>query len=191
MNIAFTGRRPKDLCGYKLANYQYFTSELVKLLLTLCKTPNEIYTFISGGAQGFDQLSFWAVDILKKQHPELTIHNNVYVPHKGQANVWLPNGLFGQNEYQSMLTTADNVTYLQDVLSSKYQIIKALTDRNHAMVNNADLIVALYPDDSWETSKGGTAECMRYAKSKNKTILQIIYSIDNNILKIKNSKMIT
>ena len=58
------------------------------------------------------------------------------------------------------------------------------------MVDSSNLVIALYPDDSWTTAKGGTAECMRYAKSKNKTIIQLKYKINNNQLTISEDDVV-
>ena len=38
----------------------------------------------------------------------------------------------------------------------------------------------MFKDDTWLQAKGGTAECMRYAKKNKKPIEQIVYSVTNN-----------
>ena|GEM_PF-826073 len=174
----FTGRRPKDLCGYEHDNYKEFTKDLANALDDLYK--NGVRVFITGGAQGFDQLAFWAVEMLKKQHDDIS--NVVFVPFKGQEKRWKENGAFGQSEYQKMLGKADSVRYLNEELTEYKEIAKALTDRNKAMVNDSDLVVALYPDLSYRENSGGTAHCMRYAEEKGKPIYQIQYKIKDNKL---------
>lgn len=82
--VCFTGRRPKYLFGYnddksyfKLMNYMY---EIVK------EAYNEGYrNFITGGAQGFDQLMFRVVNKLKKDNPNTDIKNILYLPCKEQS----------------------------------------------------------------------------------------------------------
>lgn len=73
--LCFTGRRPKNLCGYNNNKY----NDLVDKVTEICETfhQNGYRNFISGGAQGFDQLAFWAVLRLKKIHPD--VKNIVYV----------------------------------------------------------------------------------------------------------------
>jgi uncharacterized phage-like protein YoqJ len=176
--VCFTGRRPKDLCGYDVNKYQTFLSQLVTSLDTLY--VNGARKFISGGAQGFDQLAFWAVNALKTKHPN--IENVVYVPFKGQERRWARQGLFSIQDYNRMIQKADEVVYLKDELYDSREIVKALMSRNHDMVDASDFVVALYPDDDWKTSKGGTAECMRYANDKNKSIYQLKYEITNGEL---------
>lgn len=63
--VCFTGRRPKDLVGYRREGY----IELVDYLKNYIR--DNLYphhtTYISGGAQGFDQLAFWAVEKLRRE----------------------------------------------------------------------------------------------------------------------------
>ena len=174
--ICFTGRRAKNLAGYDREKYEQFVSELAQWLSrNFCREAG-IVKFISGGAQGFDQLAFWAVD-LARMDPERKagLDNTVYVPFRGQESIWKEDGLFSRSEYRAMIEAADHVTYLAEKPDDFGGICKALTDRNHEMVDSSDLVVALYPGDDWRTVKGGTAECMRYAEAAGKTIVQIRY----------------
>ena len=180
----FTGRRPKDLCGYDHNAYKEFTKDLVASLETLY--ADGVRTFISGGAQGFDQLAFWAVEIFKKQHDD--VQNIVYVPFCGQENRWKEDGAFGQSEYNKMLKKADQVVFLQENLSDYREISKALMDRNKKMVDASDIVVALYPDMTYRENTGGTAHCMRYAEENDKPICQIEYKIENS--KLNFNKMV-
>lgn len=171
--VCFTGRRPKDLCGYDTTKYEPFVKWLTEYLDTEFYMKG-VRNFISGGAQGFDQLSFWAVNNLKQRHSD--IRNIVYVPFRGQDSRWLKTGSFSQTEYRQMLSAADEVKYLYEVTTSDFRAVaKALTDRNHDMVNASDAVIALYPSDDYMTSKGGTSECMRYACKHRKRIFQIKY----------------
>lgn len=191
--ICFTGRRPKDLAGYQKAGYETFILQLANLLIDICVQENKPMTFISGGAQGFDQLAFWAVDLIKQQRPDLTIQNVVYVPFKGQARAWKGNesDLFGQDNYNQMLKAADNIVYLKDELQDRQQIVQALLERNHHMVNDSDFVIALYPTDNWQNSSGGTAECMRYANDHYKDILQIKYTVNDGMLQMTRTVSVT
>lgn len=192
MVISFTGRRPKDLFNesnkkkrYDINEYKNFVNQLTNKLKTICdKHPNEQIEFISGGAQGFDQLAFWAVDKLKKENKNLNIINTVFVPHKKQPNAWAVDGLFGQKQFQQMLNMADRVQYLKGELTTSKEIRDALFERNHEMVNVSDLVIALHDRDDWETIPGGTAECMRYAKKCQKDIIQLKFNQSSGNLNI-------
>jgi uncharacterized phage-like protein YoqJ len=177
--ICFTGHRAKGLCGYKKDSYTDFVNDLAAALLAAMK-PNEQYTFISGGAQGFDQLAFMAVDIVKKTRPDTC--NEVYVPFRGQADIWPIGSFFGQRMYNDMLNKADNVRYLHDRLTPRDNAVRLLMSRNCVMVDNSDITIALYEDDNWHDAKGGTAACMRYAETKNHPVIRLPYTITNGKL---------
>lgn len=168
--MAFTGRRPKDLCGYHAESYRKFVAELTEILCLFYN--NGVRRFISGGAQGFDQLAFWAVHRLKTRKGCADVENILYLPFKGQERRWAETGCFSQKEYRQMLALADSTRIISEGNS-----IKALFDRNHAMVNDAGILLGLYPDDSWRTAKGGTAECLRYAQSCKRSRPMDIYQL--------------
>ena len=174
--MCFTGRRPKDLFGYVKENYVPLVNKLTDELIRFHKEQG-FDVFITGGAQGFDQLAFWSVDRIKRQG--FSVQNIVYAPFRKQESKWLQNGLFSQSEYQLMLSRADEVHYCNaeiDVLiASKWKINVALSGRNHDMVNSSELVFGLYPGDAWidENCRGGTAECLRSAKDKRKEIYQM------------------
>lgn len=177
----FTGPRPKNILGYAYGynpkSYESFIIQLKDYLKHLYDTQN-VTTFITGGAQGFDQIAFQAVELLKSERTG--IKNVVYVPFKGQERQWKETGMFSQAEYHAMIEKADTVRYLRQELYDSSAIIQALFDRNHKMLQASDFVIALYKDDTWLQAKGGTAECMRYAKKSKKPIEQIVYSVTNN-----------
>lgn len=177
LTACFTGRRPKDLYGYEHDAYIPLVENL-KHCVRLLHEQYGVRRFISGGAQGVDQLAFWAVNRLKCEGFPLS--NIVYVPFKGQDSIWRDTGLFSKKEYALMLKMADDVVYLKDAISknNKGAIVTALHERNHSMVDKSDIVVGVFPDLSWRDSatKGGTAECLRYAHSQHKTIFQLNYT---------------
>lgn len=177
--ICFTGRRPNVLAGYDdIDKYAKFIDYLADLLESYVTDDT---TFITGGAQGFDQLAFWAADIVKARVNKFSVRNVVYVPHKRQPVIWRSeDGLFGKANYRKMIAKADFVKYLRGDIYDKHEICEALIARNHAMVSDSNYIIALYPDDSWRSASGGTSECMRYAHNRGKLIKQITYTINND-----------
>lgn len=179
--MAFTGRRPKDLCGYDAASYRQFVADLAEILYLFY--DNGVRRFISGGAQGFDQLAFWAAHRLKTQKGCVDVENILYLPFKGQERRWAETGCFSQREYRQMITLADNVRIISGDNS-----IRALFERNHAMVDDSGILLGLYPDDSWRTARGGTAECLRYAvscrESRPVDVFRIGYSAQHSRLQI-------
>lgn len=178
--MAFTGRRPKDLCGWKEENYLQFIEELKQIVLLAYNRG--IRRFITGGAQGFDQMAFWAVNWLRMTYPE--VENIVYIPFIQQYTAWSKYGCFSQDEYKVMLNEATSYYVLMDINpDNRWEIDEAYKYRNHMMVNGSDCLLGLYPDDTWTYNKGGTSECLRYAKKVNKPTTLLRYEItSDNIL---------
>lgn len=175
MTVCFTGHRTSKLCGWDPNKYRTAHNQLVELIK---KLYSKGYTnFITGGAQGFDQLVFWAVNKVQTEHPELSIKNRLYIPFKNYECRWAPYSCFGQGEFQAMLKLADEVRYtLPYMPHSKSEINKALFQRNSDMLKNSDLLVSF--TDPTETNKsGGTYGCIKTAKYMGKEILPVNYSI--------------
>lgn len=164
--MCFTGRRPKDLVGYGHEQYKEFVDELCNLLHDEFYVKRHVRKYVTGGAQGFDQLAFWAVNRMARKYELTDVKNIVFVPYKdqyetGNGRSWRKEGAFGIDEYEMMLRMADGVYMVSDVKS-----IPALFQRNEAMVDVSDYCLGLYPDEGWRTAgKGGTSGCMKYAMS--------------------------
>lgn len=169
--ICFTGPRPKNLFGYKnKKEYQKIVDCIQDFLLGFCKVDsNETLSIITGGAQGFDQLVFWAANNLKKQYH---LKNEVYIPFVGQEDLWNETGLFGKKEYQKMLSLADKIVDVSkernlNITTDKEKVL-ALLERNKAMVDDSKLLVGFYSldKDYRKDRSSGTASCLRYAADK-------------------------
>lgn len=174
--LCFTGHRPKGIFPVKpydeshRQDYQKIVDRLANFVRTMVSMG---YTrFVSGGAQGFDQLSFWSVNQVKKEYGY--IQNLVYIPFQGQERRWAKTGLFSQAEYRQMLRKADQVKVcVNDIDASDFkQVTRALMYRNKCMVNDSDYVLGQFEDDSWQDyrTKSGTADCLRYAQKLNKRI---------------------
>ena len=168
-SACFTGPRPKKLYGYCApgAYKQLIHQKIIPVVERLIQKGFD--TFYSGGAQGFDQCAFWAVNELKQKYPH--IKNYVIIPCHDYEALWADTGLFSKEQFHSMLSLADNVTYVTQGVFTK----ECLPLRNHVMSDMSDIGIALYEDDSWidKTLHSGTAECMRYLQKTKKPILQI------------------
>lgn len=172
--LCFTGRRPKDLCWYDSAKYRTFVDGLAALLYDEFYVKRGIRKFINGGAQGFDQMSFWAVNKMKKTHKCDDVQNMVFVSFEGQELRWAEKGLFSRAEYYMMIKNADAVYVV-----CEDNCIDSLFVRNHAMCDYSSICVGLYPDEGWRSAKGGTAECLRYASDVCEAVYRLGYEIDS------------
>ena len=154
MIICCTGHRPKSLpTGYD-------TAPLIALAKPwlAARKPDAV---ISGMALGWDT----AVAIAAL---ELGIPVHAYIPFVGQADAWPQRA---QTEYQSLLLRCAEIKV---ICPPGYEAWK-MQARNEAMVDAADLVLAL-----WNGEKGGTGNCCRYATEKGKPIENLweIYDLE-------------
>lgn len=182
--LCFTGKRPKDLYGY---NDTYEYGRLlrdVEAKLYEFYTKFNVRTFISGGAQGFDQVAFWAVERMKRDYGLNDVINIVHIPFNGQESRWKQTGLFSQAEFKMMLDAADDIKIVTPNLDTSDfgKVARALNVRNESMVNDSDYVFGLFNcmKEDFHTAKGGTANCLRYATQHNKDTY--IMAIDSHVL---------
>lgn len=171
--VCFTGPRPKDIfmkypyAESRRSDYQQIVTNLKELVEDLYQQGYR--TFVTGGAQGFDQLAFWAVHALQKKYTDIV--NVLAVPFVEQERLWSETGLFSKQEYRLMRTKADKIIVCT-VLEFN-DVGTSLLYRNKVMVALADLVVGMAKDDTWMnvSTRGGTAHCLRYAKEKGKKMI--------------------
>ena len=173
--LCFTGHRPKNIYS-RLAYSEMRREDYQGIVLRIRKEVRSAYeegfrNFLSGGAQGFDQLAFWAVHGLKKEYPD--IRNRLVLPFEGQDSVWSREGLFSQAEYRQMKRHADSILICAKTDKSASSARKALLYRNQVMVALSSLVIGMTKDASWkeESSHGGTAHCLRLAKEGGRKIV--------------------
>ncbi len=155
MILCGTGHRPNKLpdkiTGYNYNNpvYKYIRKELVDILEKL--KPEKV---ISGMALGFDTL-------LVQICIDLQIPFVAAVPFIGQEKIWPQTS---KDIYQKLLQQAAERVVVCDGGYSPWKMQK----RNEWMVDNSDTVIACF-----DGTDGGTANCVRYAKEKNKELIII------------------
>lgn len=150
MKIAVTGHRPNKLWGYN-----YYTEHYIKLgkVLKQLLIDNKATVAISGMALGVDQI--FAMVAIKNKIP---LH--AYTPCPNQDKQWNSDSKI---LHRSLLDKAETVY----VVSEEYSI-EAMQKRNIAMVDNCDLLIAV-----WDGTAGGTANCVSYAKMVGKPMIRV------------------
>lgn len=176
MNICFTGHRPKDLLGYG-ADYRPIFNSIKSQLEDLLADISEDVTIITGGAQGVDQMAFWAAWHLEHDD-RIAIKTVVAVPFAGQELRWKQDDVFGQRAYHKMLKMADEVVILSD---NANDAVRKLDERNHWMVDNSALVIVVTPYQDIAERRGGTGNCIRYAIRTGK--LYAIFDISKEVNK--------
>jgi len=157
MKICLTGHRPDKLYGYDLNNekWQELKEKLKAILIEY-----DCGEAISGMALGSDTI--FAIAVLELKEEGYPIDLRCAVPFKGQESKWTQPDI---ERYKRILQQADFV----DILSEKKYSPKLLQDRNEYMVNNSDLVIAVWNGEE----SGGTYNCIKYARQNNKNIIYI------------------
>lgn len=149
MILSATGHRPIKLGGYGVGTQ----NRLTKLAMDYLKdnTPDRI---ISGMALGWD--TAWARAGLALDIPVIAA-----VPFKGQESTWPDES---QDIYNMILSRCAEVVF---VCTPGYEPWKMQT-RNEYMIDASNKVIAL-----WDGSPGGTANCIKYAQSINRPIVNL------------------
>lgn len=162
LTVALTGHRPGELGGYNLQSpiNKRITSILTNTLVELLEEDDDrIIQCVSGMALGADTL--WALTVLdvRESYPgRILLH--CAVPHYEHGSNW-PDA--SQKTHLDILNQSDEqIVIIKDTYSNAPY---ALQKRNEYMVNMADVLIAVYTG-----VRGGTKNCIDYAKKKNKTI---------------------
>lgn len=179
ITIGFTGHRPDKLGGYnwyadKNIEIRDVLWQKVCEVISDYKNNNNIneFHFVTGGALGIDQFAFDIVSEAQAFINSYKITTEIAVPFKNQPIKWHQEDI---DRYYNQLQDADKVTYV-DTLDNykikgyeegKYYPAK-MQKRNEYMVDISDIIIAV-----WDGSKGGTYNCIQYAKKQNKKIIVI------------------
>lgn len=147
--LAGTGHRPPKLGGYSDATFTALRS-LAGTALTEIKPT----TVISGMALGWDQaLALAALD--------LGIPLIAAVPFKDQESMW---PAASQAQFRAILARASKVNVVCDGGYAAWKMQR----RNERMVDQCHVLLAL-----WDGSSGGTGNCIRYAQSVNRRIVNL------------------
>lgn len=157
MKIAITGHRPNKLGNDYTGTSPLLTAlraKIIEAIMLNCNKPDEL-TLITGMALGIDQL--FAEIAISMQFPFIAA-----IPCWNQDKMWT---IQSKEQYGNILANKLCTIYL--VLAEEYTA-KCMQIRNQWMVDNCDLLIAV-----WDGTNGGTANCIRYATSKNKEIIRI------------------
>lgn len=147
----FTGHRPQSLpWGFNeqdercLKMKEQLKMEIIKAI------ENGYTTFISGMALGFDMICAEMVLELKKTFPRIKLIGAI--PCKTQDKLWKEKD---KQRYRSLLAQLDGIRCIYD----DYIGPECMLERNHFMINNSSLVIALF-----NGKNGGTKKTLDYAK---------------------------
>jgi len=153
MIISATGHRPKKLKAYNQEAYPgLFPYERLIDLSTQIIKSREATHVISGMSLGFDMAMAQAAI-------ELEVPFIAAIPFEGQESKWPKES---QEYYHKLLEQASEIEFVSNPGYEAWKMQK----RNEFMVNNSDVVVAL-----WDGSESGTGNCVDYANSVEKPVI--------------------
>jgi uncharacterized phage-like protein YoqJ len=156
MIVAGTGHRPDKLGGYSQQAFDKLVS--IATYFLQARKPELV---ISGMALGWDQA-------LAEAAIQQNIPFDAYIPFVGQESMWPRQS---QEKYHNLLAKARKVIVCSEGGYSSFK----MAVRNRKMVDAADTIVAMYNGDI----TGGTANCIEYATTKHKRIINLYERFKN------------
>ena len=151
MKIAITGHRPNKLWNdYNLISQPM--QNIKKALVELVREHKPTH-LISGMALGIDTL--WALIAVEHNIPLIAA-----IPCTNQEKAWPENS---KKRYRSILK---QIGVQISMITPDEYTPECMQLRNEWMVDNCDLLIAV-----WDGTKGGTANCVRYASQVGKPMI--------------------
>ena len=157
----FTGHRPNKLKGYSPEDNKELLWEIYNCCEHLIKNE-DVGVFINGLALGVDQWSAKIVLRLKKKYPHIKLTSAV--PCKDHSSKWK---VESKKEWQHIIDNSDKVVHTSEEEYTPY----CMQVRNKYMVDNSDIVVSV-----WDGSSGGTKNCVDYATSKKRRVINLFKS---------------
>lgn len=155
MKIAITGHRPDKLPGGYKDCYKIILPYFTKMFYSLNKNYDVIYT---GGALGIDQIALKAAILLN-------IKCILCEPFEGFYKKWPNISILNYLDLKNKLPL-ENI-----IIVGKTNNISEYQKRNEFMVDSCDELWCW-----WSGEKGGTANCVEYAKKVGKPIYNLFSS---------------
>lgn len=156
MKICVTGHRPGKLYGYNLSDVRW---QNLKMRFKQILIENHCTEAITGMALGVDTVFALAVLELKEEGYNIQLY--CAIPCRNHSCKWIEESI---QQYNDILSKADTVKLVSDEEYKPYLMQK----RNEYMVDLADKVIAV-----WDGTKGGTANCVQYAKKVGKEIIKV------------------
>lgn len=148
MIVCGTGHRPNKLDGYDECVWGPPWQVAVDWLR---ENESKVERVISGGALGWDQE-------LARACYTMCVPFALYLPFKDFDSKW---PIKSREELEWLCGVADDIIYVCEPGYAPWK----MQVRNEAMVNDSDLVLAL-----WDGTPGGTANCIKYASKIDKPI---------------------
>lgn len=156
--LCFTGHRPGKIFSYDPSDNKEMLFKLRDLIVKYIE-EHQVDTFITGMALGIDQWAARIVLKLKEKYPHIKLV--AAVPCANHCGKWPESS---QRDWKAIIDKCDTVHYVSEEPYTSWCMQK----RNEWMVDNSKFVIG-----AWDGTKGGTGNCINYAKKKGSNIVQL------------------
>jgi hypothetical protein len=192
------GHKPGDMFANNAYKASTWAGLEKKLHACIKQLINEHGTkrFISGGAQGIEQL-FYAAAIEASEDAGIESEVWLYEPFKGYSDRWPDSGLFSKSDYNRLMKIAKNnkthkcLSHHTGTSMDKKEFAKALHEKNNALIQDSDIIIGICKYDISDIT--GMAPLLSKERHKSSTVqtLQKAYSLNKPIITIHPETLVT
>jgi len=160
LSCAFTGHRPSKLpWGYDETAEGCVRLKEILAVQIAALVNNGVTDFLSGMAQGIDQICAELVLLQREKNSVLKLH--CILPCMGQDAKWSDST---RKRYRYIIQRADSRVYV-----SRAYYEGCMLKRNEFLVEHADYLLAVYDGKRW----GGTAATVNFARKQHREIIVI------------------
>jgi len=162
ISCSFTGHRPRRLPWH----YDETSEDCIQLKAVLATKITELVErgvtdFLSGMAEGIDQICAELVLEQREKNPALKLH--CILPCLDQDVEWPASA---RERYRSILDQADSIVYVSRDRGPKPD---RMMDRNRFLVDHSSILLAVYNG----TRRSGTGATINYARKLGREIIVI------------------
>lgn len=155
--------------------YNKFQKWFTQFVRELYADGEGINRYVTSGFVGVPELAFFSVDEVSHEFP---IRNDLFMAYEGSESDRPLNGKFNKMTYATMMSRASSVTNVVEDIDKwdQREIVNACAERNKRLVDEADVVIALYNEIDFMYNKvSAVASMMAMAIEKDKAVVQLCY----------------
>ena len=169
------GPTPISLGWFRNEYYDKFQQWFTEFVRVLYAGGEGINRYVTSGVVGVPELAFFSVDEVSHEFP---VRNDLFMAYEGCESDRPLNGKFNKMTYANMMTRASSVTNVVEDIDKwdRCEVDESYVKRNQRLVDEADIVIALYNETDFMYAKGSSvAAMMARTIEKEKAVIQLSY----------------